>query len=311
MYRIALFAFLIAPIVGCTPKGSVPEGPLPVAVSLTGGPLFNVAIDSVRMADMEADLHAARKQLEANPGDADALIWVGRRLAYLGRYKEAIDTFSEGMHLHPEDPRMYRHRGHRFITLRQLDRAVNDLTRAASLISGMEDEIEPDGMPNPYNIPTSTLGSNIWYHLGLAHYLRGEFPAAKAAFIRCMDFSTTDDMKVATADWLYMTLRRLGEEEVAASLLAYMDTDLTILENHSYHRRLQFYRGQLPADTLLKPGNTLDMATQGYGVGNWYLYNGEAERAREVFEGIVEIGNWPAFGHIAAEAEIARISGRR
>ena len=39
-------------------------------------------------------------------------------------------------------------------------------------------KIEPDGQPNARNIPTSTLNSNIYYHLGLAQYLKGEFEAA-------------------------------------------------------------------------------------------------------------------------------------
>ena len=37
------------------------------------------------------------------------------------------------------------------------------------MIAGKEDSIEPDGMPNPQNIPVSSLHTNIWYHLGLAY----------------------------------------------------------------------------------------------------------------------------------------------
>ena len=63
---------------------------------------------------------------------------------------------------------MYRHRGHRYVSIREFDRAIADLEYAATLIEGTEDEIEPDGMPNAMNIPVSSLHSNIWYHLGLA-----------------------------------------------------------------------------------------------------------------------------------------------
>jgi hypothetical protein len=71
------------------------------------------------------------------------------------------------------------------------------------------------------------------------------------------------------------------------------------------------YRGELAADSLLAGGaDPLTVATQGYGVGNWYLYNGDRARAMQVFRRVVAGGNWGAFGYIAAEAELARERGR-
>ncbi len=54
----------------------------------------------------------------------------------------------------------------------------------------------------------------------------------------------------------------------------------------------------------------LNIATQGYGVGNWYLVNGDVAAATEIFERIVAGTSWAAFGYIAAEAELARGVGR-
>ena len=125
---------------------------------------------------LESYLAKAKADYDRDPSSADNAIWLGRRLAYLGRFSEAIDTFTQGILKHPGDARLYRHRGHRYITLRKFDLAIRDLKRAADLIEG-PDQIEPDGQPNARNIPTSTLDSNIYYHLGLAHYLKGE-PAA-------------------------------------------------------------------------------------------------------------------------------------
>lgn len=281
------------------------------ALSLLGEELRAPELTDERRAELERQLAEARAAYERDPTDADAIIWLGRRTAYLGRYREAIAIFTEGIAKHPGDARMYRHRGHRFITVREFDAAIADLERAAALVRGKPDEVEPDGMPNAYGIPTSTLQSNIWYHLGLAYYLKGEFEAALEAFRACMEVATTPDMHVATADWLYMTLRRLGRDEEAAAVLEPITADMQILENHAYHRRLLMYKGELPPDSLLAgdASETLQMATQGYGVGNWYLYNGDRERAREIFERVVSLGNWPAFGHIAAEAELARMRG--
>ena len=76
--------------------------------------------------EMEARLNDARMRYEANPNDGEAIIWLGRRLAYLGRWREAIEIFGEGIKKFPGDARFYRHRGHRYITLRRFDLAIND-----------------------------------------------------------------------------------------------------------------------------------------------------------------------------------------
>jgi hypothetical protein len=50
----------------------------------------------------------------------------------------------------------------------------------------------------------------------------------------------------------------------------------------------------------------VQIATQGYGVGNWYLVNGDTRKAREIFERVVAGNAWQAFGWIAAEADLKR-----
>lgn len=287
------------------------DGPVPAqrpeALSLAGRPLFAPELSPEARERMERELADARAAYERDPRDADAIIWLGRRLAYLGQYRAAIDVFTEGIEKHPADARMYRHRGHRFITTRQFNRAIADLERAAGLIEGRPDEVEPDGQPNAYGIPVSTLHTNIWYHLALAHYLRHDFERALPAWQRSFEASTNDDMRVASADWLYMTLRRLGRDDDAARLLEGIRPDMRILENEAYHRRLLMYKGMVPADSLLAAGgdDPVQLATYGYGVANWYLYNGDRYTAETLFRRILEGRNWAAFGFIAAEAELA------
>src|SRR5690606_38564210 len=147
----------------------------PGSQSLTYTPLSAPELEPETRARHEADLARAQAAYDATPENADSIIWLGRRLAYLGRYRDAIEVFSRGVALHPDDARMYRHRGHRYITVRKLNDAIRDLERAAELTRNLPDEVEPDGAPNRYNIPTSTLQSNIWYHLALAHYLKHDF----------------------------------------------------------------------------------------------------------------------------------------
>jgi tetratricopeptide (TPR) repeat protein len=291
------------------------DSPLPPgaqAISLLGDTLYPPELLAEVRADREVRLAEARADYEADPSDVDALIWYGRRTAYLGDYRQAIEIYSNGIERHPDEPRLYRHRGHRYISVRRVDAAIADLERAAELIADREDRIEPDGLPNARNIPTSTLHSNIWYHLGLAYYLKGDFENALRAYRRCMAVSRNPDMLVATSYWLYITLRRLDRVSEAAAVLEPIDADLDIIENGSYHRLLLMYKGELGAETLVEEaeaGGDLENATLGYGVGSWHLYNGRRKLAEAAFRNILKGPQWAAFGYIAAEADLQRLGG--
>ena len=306
-------------LAGCADSDPVPEAmeqaaaEEPEAVSLLGQPLYRQDFSPEDWARLEANLDTARINYEQNPNVVGNIIWLGRRQAYLWRYQEAIDTFSEGIAQFPDEPKLYRHRGHRYITVRNFDRAVADLQHAADLIDGTEDEIEPDGAPNAAGIPTSTLHTNIWYHLGLAHYLMGNYEDALAAYQQCLAASTNDDMRVATLDWLYMTLQRLDRPDEAQALLTPIHADIKLLESFAYHRRLLMYKGEMPPDSLLHADpaaddRALQLATQGYGVGNWYLAYGDSAKAESIFREVIGGSYWPAFGYIAAEADLQRMA---
>jgi tetratricopeptide (TPR) repeat protein len=286
---------------------------MPEATSVTGKPLYPIELPAEMRSALEANLAAAEAEHAKNPANEEAIIWLGRRQAYLWRYRDAIATYSKGLALHPNSFRLYRHRGHRYITVREFDRAVVDFERAATLIADVPDEVEPDGAPNKYGKPRSTSHSNIWYHLGLAYYLKGDFTNALRAYQQCMKFSANDDMRVATLDWLYMTYRRLGRHGAATLLLDQVSDKMDILENDSYHRRLLMYKGTLRPEQLLDTANADDLtiATQGYGVGNWYFVEGNAAKAREIFERVVQGRQWAAFGYIAAEVDLKRMYDHR
>ena len=279
----------------------------PEATSLSGRPLFRIELPDQQK--LEANLAQAEKDLAARPNDPDAIIWVGRRLGYLWRYQDAIAMFSKGVAAHPNNPKMYRHRGHRYITVREFDRAIADFEKAVSLIKGTPDEIEPDGAPNPSGKPRSTLHFNIWYHLGLAYYLKGDYEKALNAYNECMKVSNNDDSVAATSDWMWMTLMRLNRKAEAARVLERITPKMDILENGSYHRRLLMYKGLEKPEALLDPANAdgLTLATQGYGVGNYYFVTGNRDRAREIFTKVTAGPNWSAFGYIAAENDLQRL----
>jgi tetratricopeptide (TPR) repeat protein len=280
---------------------TIPKGAQ--AVSLAGRPLFPAAPSS----EIRQKYEAARKAAEADPGSADALVWHGRWAAYTGDYREAIRIFTRGTERFPSDARFYRHRGHRYISVREFDRAVRDLEKAVSLMEGKPDEIEPDGAPNPRGIPVSTLHSNILYHLGLAYFLKNDLDKALAVCRKGLETAPNDDMRVAAAHWLYMTLRLLGREDEARQALEPVRADMEVIENGVYYRLLLFYKGELVADAVAagdEPATTNDAAA--FGLGNWRFYNGDREGAREIFASILKGDGWASFGFIAAEAAWAR-----
>jgi tetratricopeptide (TPR) repeat protein len=305
MRRSLEVALLLGIVLAARPAPAQPPEARVETTSLLGVPLGPPSPLPNRDA-LEADLRAARSV--PDPSTADATIWIGRRLGYLWRYRDAIETFSAGIARYPADARLYRHRGHRYITVRQFARAEADLSRAAELLTARPDEVEPDGQPNASGRPRSTLHFNVWYHLGLSRYLQGNFAGALDAYRRCLDVSGNDDAIVATSDWLWMTLMRLGRVDEARKVLDRITPSMEILENGSYHRRLLMYKGLATPESLLDTADAdaTTIATQGYGVGNYYLVTGNPARARETFTRVVAGSGWNAFGYIASEAELAR-----
>ncbi len=244
----------------------------PVLVSLLGKSYFQPDRPAAVQAKLDSNLAVAKANWEKDPSEEN-YIWYGRRLGYLLRLSESVKVFTEGIEKYPNSAKLYRHRGHRQISLRHFDAAVEDLSKARQLMAESPLELEPDGSPNKINIPLSTTQFNVLYHLALAHYLNGDFQKAEEAY------------------------------QIRDSMI--------IVENDSYYKRCLMYQGKLPADSVLnvQPGDTdadLSLATQGYGVGNWYLYNGDSARAKAIFEKVVAGNYFAAFGFIAAEAELAR-----
>lgn len=197
------------------------------ATSLLGKPLRRPAMSAAARSQAESNLAGAQAALRRTPSNLDSMIWVGRRLGYLGRFKEAIAQYTAAIAVDPSDARLYRHRGHRYLSVRRLDDAIADLERADQLTRNRPDAVEPDGQPNARGIPTSTLHSNIRYHLGLGYYLKGAFEKALPFYRRDVDAAVNPDMVVASSHWLYMTLRRLGRDREAAAVLAPINREWT------------------------------------------------------------------------------------
>jgi tetratricopeptide (TPR) repeat protein len=282
----------------------------PSIVSLTGEKYYTPEWPAKTKAALDSNLTVAQNNFENDPSEQN-YIWLGRRLAYLYLYDSAINIFTEGLKKYPESFRLLRHRGHRYITIRKFDLAIDDLKKASELMKDVPIEIEPDGAPNKLNIPLSNTQFNVWYHLGLAYYLQQDFEKAAQAYEECLKVSNNDDLVTATADWLYMTYRRDGKPDKAKEVLALVHDGMKIIENDSYFKRLKMYQEKLkPEEVLEVSANAedadLSLATQGYGVGNWHLVNGDSAKANDIFKQVVNGKYFSAFGFIAAENELVK-----
>ncbi|HRP47087.1 MAG TPA: tetratricopeptide repeat protein [Trueperaceae bacterium] len=269
--------------------------------------------------------------------EADRYSLAGRLAGQLGYHEDAVRLFTEGLVKHPDEPRLLRHRGHRHITLRRFEDARSDLQRAAEVTRGWSDEHEFYGSETrddvyqlilgntealkyqrvPVNAQTisdtkhlykATLLSSIYYHLALSHYLLGEFDKAVENYNETIRVATDDEIRLAASDWRYMSLRRLGRAEEAAATLDGLKTTGGAFEDSYYYKRWRMYRGELQPADLINPAdpNKTAIATQGYGVGNWYLYNGKRDEAHTIFQLVLNHGSKDAFGYITSEVELQR-----
>ena len=276
------------------------------AVTLLGDTLYSYSKQSELLLD---NYYLAKDEYERDPSNADAIIWYGRRVAYMGRYREAIDIFAEAIEKHPDDARMYRHRGHRYISIREYDKAIEDLEKACELIRDQKNEIEADGIPNEKGIPISTLHGNIYYHLALAYYLKDDLNNALRVYDLSMATEENDDNIVSTGHWKYMTLRRLGYHDEAERMMKSVKGGMEIIENVTYYEMCLFYKGILKEEWFDKKlsGNANNEVFL-YGLANWQLYERkDSIKAKSYIDKLLSTGSKASFAFLAAEADYKRL----
>lgn len=268
------------------------------AITLLGDTLISPVIKEGKSLD---EFKSAQKIYFNNEDNSESLIWYGRRAAYLGYYQKAIDLYSEGIKKYPDDARFYRHRGHRYISTRQYDKAIKDFRKAIGLIDEKIDQIEPDGLPNKKNIPLTTLNGNIWYHIGLAYYLTNDMNNALKAFSNRSVSHKYDDNIVSSAHWLYMINRRLGDIEGADRIIDKVNSEMDIIENMSYHQSCLFYKGELKESQIVIDDVAL------YSLANWYMYEkNDTINAKKYYQKLLKNGNPYSFAFIAGESDWIR-----
>lgn len=231
----------------------------------------------------------AETALAADPRNIERILDLGLAQAGARRYREAIKTFTRGMEVAPNDVRFYRWRGHRYLSIGDIDRAMRDLTRG-------------------FEIDSTNYG--VLYHLGIVRFAREDFTGAADAFARAQPRAPDAGELAGSTDWLWMAMSRAGRGTEANAMLDRRPDSLAT--TNVYRQRLRLYRGEIGPEEVLTPGDTsaIGIATLSYGVGNWYLVRGDTARAIEWFDRSVKSGGWPGFGFLLAERELRRLRRR-
>ena len=228
----------------------------------------------------------AERELSADPRNVERIIALGLAQSGARQFREAIATFTRGLALAPDNPTLLRWRGHRYLSVREMDRARQDLTRGLGLDS---------------------TNYGILYHLGIVRFAAGDFEGAARAFASAQPRAPNAGELAGSTDWLWMALARAGKSAEAKAMLDRRPDSLPV--SNAYTQRLRLYRGAIGPDAVITPADTSDVAvaTLSYGVGNWYLVRGDTAQARTWFERSVGSGGWPGFGFILSELELRRL----
>jgi tetratricopeptide (TPR) repeat protein len=228
----------------------------------------------------------AERELAPDSRNVARIIALGLAQSGARQFREAIATFTRGLALAPDNPTLLRWRGHRYLSVREMDRAREDLTRGLRLDS---------------------TNYGILYHLGIVRFADGDFEGAARAFASAQPRAPNAGELAGATDWLWMALARAGKSAEAQAMLDRRPDSLPV--TNAYTQRLRLYRAEIGPDAVITPADTGDVAvaTLSYGVGNWYLVRGDTARARTWFERSVRSGGWPGFGFILSEVELRRL----
>ena len=286
---------------------------VPEAFTLFRRPLYHIPYRPDLAEKQQEKLEKALRDWREYPEDVERVIELGRQYAYMGQYRRAIAVFTMGLEKAPEDPWLYRHRAHRFLTLGLFDHAIEDSLLAVRYMTGRPDEVERSGLPGSEHLEIYSLHTNTYYHMGLAYYAKGELGEAADSFRALIEAARNDDHVVMGAYWLYMILRRMGEEGEASTLLETITADMEIHVSANYHHCLLAHRGEMDAEDILSAAREeshLGVTASGNGIANWFRFNSQEERYVELLKEVVSTDAWSGFGYIIAEADLYRMGER-
>jgi tetratricopeptide (TPR) repeat protein len=269
-------------------RAGSPQAQVPASLA---APALAEAVALQQLKKHQEALSALARALVIDPANADARLLTCRSLAALRRHEEAIVACTESLRLRPDQADVLRDRGHYYLNLGQTESGLADLVRAVAL---------------------SPRDRGVYYHLGLANYLQGDFANAAKAYDGCVANAGDDAFRVECQAWLLPSLLRSGRKDDARRLLG--SVSAASMDGHpgTYLDRLLLFRGvrtEAQVAATMTAEGALSEASVGYTIGIWHLLNGRTSRAREYFTRVVASNYATAWGYRAAEAELKRMDG--
>jgi len=264
------------------------------AIGAFGQTRLEVGTKFYSLPDPKGTVAAAKKTVAADPKNPALLLKLAQAQIAVWQDKEAVETLTRAIAVSPDNADLYTERGHRYLPLREFAKARADLDRAVDL--------------NPKNMAA-------YYHLGLAHYFLNEFADASDAFAHAVATAPNTDERINSTNWLYAALRRAGKTAEAERALQAVPAEMTNESPHTkfYLNLVRFFQGKMTEAEALPaepPASNTDQEvelpfdTVGYGIGNWYLYNGNPAKANEYFRRVQKGHVWVTWGFIGSELEM-------
>ena len=269
-------------------------------ITLLGSPMMAQADASGRIAKADEEL----KQAPLNP---ELLLAAGRARDGSLRFSESVQLYSKAIAVAPGDPRFYRMRGHRYISLRKFPEAIADLEKVRALA------------------PSSFEGA---YYLGLAYYLNGAHNDAANEFARCVNMAGKPDdhartlpkgmpscatlhqnleFLVGLADWHWRALSRANRAAEARDVLKAVPAGATIRDSVSSYRALLFHQGTMKEAEVLEGLTEGSYANAASALALSHMLAKRTAPACGLWKKAAA-QPWQNFGAIAAEVELAQWS---
>ena len=300
------------------------NNPVGSNISLTSGgyegrSLLNENLDEINMPKETQQFRTNHLRLsQANFNTkSDTLPYIieyGKALAAVGQMRAAIEVFNDGLSIYTESHELLRYRGHAFLMIREINQAIEDLQQAAFYARHSSKTADFPGFEQSSYASRFTMQYNIWYYLGVAFYVKGNYDKAVSSFRKCIDASFNDDMLVGATDWGYMAYRRIGNMQRANELIMAISNATKVSFYYAHLYNVFLYKQMKTPKELMNyfknyeyEGNS---ATQLYGVGSWFLHNGDASQAIQTFRKGVNDLNWNNVGVLAAESDLVTLQNQ-
>lgn len=222
-------------------------------------------------------------QAKALPDSIEKFLALGKAFSRQLRYREAIDAYTEGLKLEPENLPLLRLRAGRYLTTLQSNPAIADFEKSMSLGAERLDCL---------------------YRIGLAQYYAGRYEQAMGTFEDCMPLCD-DEMGIAVLYWHTLSAVRA---EKAPTLLNNYRPDMAVGHHTAYEKAMRVWSGTTSLPTMLQTleseEDDLEYGITLYGL-LWHPDCAEKDCLSQAL--LRRDGFWPSFAYLAAWKDWAGI----